>query len=76
MGFLDHSTNNIIIDAVLTDQGRKRLANNDGSFQIHFFSLADDEVDYSIIEKFGLSQDRNTAEQARTAQNKKFLIIS
>ncbi len=55
MGFLDHSTNNIIIDAVLTDQGRKRLANNDGSFQIHFFSLADDEVDYSIIEKFGRS---------------------
>ena len=53
MGFLDHSTNNIIIDAVLTDTGRKMLANNQGSFKIAFFSLADDEVDYSIIEKFG-----------------------
>ena len=53
MGFLDHSTNNIIIDAVLTDTGRKMLANNQGNFRIAFFSLADDEVDYSIIAKFG-----------------------
>jgi hypothetical protein len=55
MGFLDHSTNNIIIDAVLTDTGRKMLADNRGRFKIAFFSLADDEVDYSIIEKFGRS---------------------
>ena len=53
MGFLDHSTNNIIIDAVLTDEGRRRLAANDGSFRISMFSLADDEVDYSFITKFG-----------------------
>ena len=26
MGFLDHSTNNIIVDAVLTDKGRQNLA--------------------------------------------------
>jgi len=53
MGFLDHSTNNIIIDAVLTDTGRQLLADNQGKFRIAFFSLADDEVDYQIIEKFG-----------------------
>ena len=53
MGFLDHSTNNIIIDAVLTDTGRRLLADNQGKFRIAFFSLGDDEVDYSIIEKFG-----------------------
>ena len=53
MGFLDHSTNNVIIDAVLTDSGRKALSANNGSFKIAFFSLADDEVDYTIIEKFG-----------------------
>ena len=53
MGFLDHSTNNIIIDAVLTDSGRRKLADNNGSFKIAFFSLADDEVDYTVIEKFG-----------------------
>ena len=41
MGFLDHSTNNIIIDAVLTDHGRKLLAENQGAFQIAFFSLSD-----------------------------------
>jgi hypothetical protein len=55
MGFLDHSTNNIIIDAVLTDVGRRKLADNDGGFRIAFFSLADDEVDYTLIQKFGRS---------------------
>jgi len=53
MGFLDNSTNNIIIDAVLTDVGRRKLADNNGSFKLAFFSLGDDEVDYTIIEKFG-----------------------
>ena len=53
MGFLDHSSSNIIVDAVLTDLGRQFLARNDGSFSIVKFSLADDEVDYSIISKFG-----------------------
>ena len=51
MGFLDHSTNNIIVDAVLTDLGRKRLSQNDGSFSIVKFALGDDEIDYSIIKK-------------------------
>ena len=53
MGFLDHSTNNIIIDAVLTDRGRELLAANDGSFRIVRYAFGDDEVDYSIIKKFG-----------------------
>lgn len=53
MGFLDHSTNNLIIDAVLTDVGRRKLADNNGSFKIAFFSLGDDEVDYTLIQKFG-----------------------
>ena len=53
MGFLDHSTNNVIIDAVLTDYGRRLLAENQGGFKIAFFSLADDEVDYTTIRKFG-----------------------
>ena len=51
MGFLDHSTNNIIVDAVLTDIGRKKLA--EGTFSISKFGLGDDEVDYTIIKKFG-----------------------
>lgn len=53
MGFLDHSTNNVIIDAVLTDYGRRLLAENQGGFKVAFFSLADDEVDYTTIRKFG-----------------------
>jgi hypothetical protein len=53
MGFLDHSTNNIILDAVLTDKGREFLSRNDGSFNIVKFAFGDDEIDYTVIEKFG-----------------------
>lgn len=53
MGFLDHTTNNIILDAVLTDSGRQALARNDGSFSFIKFAFGDDEVDYTIIQKFG-----------------------
>jgi len=45
MGFLDNS-GDIILDAVLTDLGRKRMA--DGNFRITKFALGDDEVDYSL----------------------------
>ena len=48
MGFLNQTTNNIIVDAVLTDLGRQFLARNDGSFNIVKFALADNEVDYKI----------------------------
>ena len=51
MGFLDHSTNNIIVDAVLTDIGRQSLARNDGSFSIYQFALSDDEVDSPHVYK-------------------------
>jgi len=53
MGFLDNSTNNIIIDAVLTDTGRRKLADNNGSFKVAGFSLGDEEVDYGVIEQYG-----------------------
>lgn len=43
--FLDNS-GDIILDAVLTDYGRKLLAKGDGSFNIVKFALADDEIDY------------------------------
>ena len=54
MGFLNHATNNVIIDAVLTERGRELLSRNDNSFSISKFRLGDDEVDYSILEKYGL----------------------
>lgn len=53
MGFLDHSSNNLILDAVLTDVGRQFLARNDGSFSLHKFALGDDEVNYAVVEKYG-----------------------
>ncbi len=54
MGFLNHSTNNIIVDAVLTEKGREALSRNDGSFNITQFRFGDDEVDYSILKQYGL----------------------
>lgn len=53
MGFLNHATNNIIIDAVLTKSGRELLANE--SFDVTSFAFGDDEVDYTIITKYGVS---------------------
>lgn len=46
MSFLDNS-GDIILDAVLTDAGRERLARGDGSFKIVKFALGDDEIDYA-----------------------------
>ena len=50
MGFLDNS-GDIILDAVLTDTGRFRLAKGDGSFRITKFALGDDEIDYTKYTK-------------------------
>ena len=50
MAFLDNS-GDIILDAVLTDTGRMRLAKGDGSFRITKFALGDDEIDYSLYDK-------------------------
>jgi hypothetical protein len=50
MAFLDNS-GNIILDAVLTDTGRYRLAKGDGSFKIQKFALGDDEIVYSQYNK-------------------------
>ena len=47
MAFLDNS-GDIILDAVLTDTGRMRLAQGDGSFKITKFALGDDEINYEI----------------------------
>jgi hypothetical protein len=63
MGFLDNSNANIIVDAVLTDLGRKLLAANDNSFAIRRFSLGDDEVDYGIITKFGVTVGKEKIEK-------------
>lgn len=54
MAFLDNS-GDIILDAVLTDAGRKRLAAGDGSFKITKFALGDDEIDYSLYDKSATS---------------------
>lgn len=73
MGFLDHSTNNIIVDAVLTDFGRQQLAN--GNFNVSKFAFGDDEVDYGLIQKYGRVVGKEKIEkntpvfEAQTNQN-------
>jgi hypothetical protein len=46
MAFLDNS-GDIILDAVLTDLGRKRLAA--GNFRISKFALGDEEINYNLF---------------------------
>jgi len=46
MAFLDNS-GDIILDAVLTDAGRKRLARGDGTFKVSKYAFGDDEIDYN-----------------------------
>ena len=46
MAYLNSTS--VVIDAILTKKGRELLARNDGSFRITQFSLADDEIDYSL----------------------------
>jgi len=50
MAFLDNS-GDIILDAVLTDTGRMRLAKGDGSFNITKFAFGDDEINYELYDK-------------------------
>jgi hypothetical protein len=50
MAFLDNS-GDIILDAVLTDTGRYRLAQGNGSFKITKFALGDDEINYGSYDK-------------------------
>lgn len=50
MAFLDNS-GDIILDAVLTDTGRLRLAQGDGSFKISKFAIGDDEINYALYNK-------------------------
>jgi hypothetical protein len=42
------SSTSVVVDAILTKKGRELLARNNGSFQITQFSLADDEIDYTL----------------------------
>ena len=46
MGYLNNQV--VTVDAILTKKGRELMARNDGSFQITQFSLADDEIDYTL----------------------------
>jgi hypothetical protein len=46
MGYLNNSI--VTVDAILTTKGRQLMAQNDGTFRITQFALADDEIDYTL----------------------------
>ena len=46
MGYLNNQV--VTVDAILTKKGRELMAKNDGTFRITQFSLADDEIDYTL----------------------------
>ena len=46
MGYLSNQI--VTVDAILTKKGRELLAKGDGTFKITQFSLADDEIDYTL----------------------------
>jgi hypothetical protein len=84
MGFLDGSTNNLILDCVITDVGRQFLSRNDGSFSVQKFALGDDEVDYGVILKYGRAVGREKIEKntpifealTNSANAQKYRLIS
>lgn len=69
MGWLDNSTNNIILDAVLTDFGRQALAQASQSttsaikFNFVKYALGDDEINYGIIKQYGRTVGREKIEK-------------
>lgn len=46
MSFLDNKI--ITVEAILTQKGREALAKQDGTFNISYFAVGDDEIDYSL----------------------------
>tara|TARA_R100000808_G_C2153049_1_gene162891 strand:- start:4042 stop:5046 length:1005 start_codon:yes stop_codon:yes gene_type:complete len=59
MAFQDDS-GNIILDAVLTDIGRKRMSQ--GNFKIKKFALGDDEIDYTLFDISNPAGDQSKIE--------------
>lgn len=57
MAFLNNSE--IYIEAILTDYGRKVLAEGNGAFNVVKFSVSDDDIDYSMWDPSSDEPDKN-----------------
>ena len=53
MAFQNNS-GDIILDVVLTDEGRRRLALGGSNFQVSKFALGDDEINYELFQSYRL----------------------
>jgi len=59
----------IPLDAILTDKGRKRMAQ--GKFKIAKFAIGDDEMDYTILGAWPDAEGRSNAQDSNTAYDRK-----
>ena len=73
MAFLDNS-GTIILDAILTDTGRKRMSQ--GRFEISKFSLGDDEMDYGLVDVDSADYSKLTTLPSFEALNNKNAVIN
>lgn len=47
MSYLKNNNNKVVVDAILTDYGKAKLASK-GTLDIYKFAVADDEIDYTL----------------------------
>ena len=73
MAFLDNS-GTIILDAILTDIGRKRMAQ--GKFRVSKFSLGDDEMDYTLVDVDNADYDKLETLSEFEALNEENAVIN
>ena len=64
MGYLNNTI--VTVDAILTTKGRQLLAQNDGTFRITQFSLADDEINYTL---YNVNQPSGSAYYGEAIEN-------
>lgn len=51
MAHMKSINNSIVVQGIITKQGRQRLASGVDSFNITKFAVADDQIDYSVINR-------------------------
>jgi hypothetical protein len=64
MGYLNNTI--VTVDAILTTKGRQLLAQNDGTFRITQFALADDEINYTL---YNVNQPSGSAYYGEAIEN-------
>jgi len=57
MSYLPHSSDTVVLDAILTRKGRELIARNDQSFKIRKYGFADDDINYKLMTSPNIDED-------------------